>query len=305
MRTPGATNIVPFEARNTIETSNDGDVRHLADVKGTPLDEFSGLIQHQANFLAWIDSRHKWIFDLKTEINRLNDRQQKKGPVGPKGGTFRKYRWFAEQLVVLEAINAFEAFYKKTFVGLGTVLQTYVQPKNRLVKINEQQLWNAAGQAVFPSLIPSLAFEQQLFHDLDAVDTASDLLIGRKRYKKNLQSNPLADRVKALGGIFQIRHTLSHNSGRVTDGDRAKFIGLNFTITANEIIDPMKNQLGIAILRTLETEAQEFTNWLANGTATFLTECVNVRANIVPAAKQQELELLLGPHQSFANVPWT
>jgi hypothetical protein len=305
MRTSGAKNVVPFEGRNSIDTSNGANVRHLADIKGTPLVEFCGLLRHQQNFLDWVETRHDSIVNLKSQINTLQNKSKGKGPTGAKDATFRKYRWFAEQLVLLEAINAFEAFYKKTFVGLGTVLQTYVLPKaDRVVKISELELWNAAGQAVFPSLVPSLAFEHELFHDLDNVDRASETLIGRRRYQKKLQANPLADRVKALCGIFQIRHTLSHNSGRVTDGDRAKFTDLKFLITAQEIIDPMKNQLGIAILRTLGTEAQEFTHWLANGTATFLTECINMRAIRVPAAKRQELELLFGAHQSFANVPW-
>lgn len=306
MRTAGAKNIVSLETRTTIDTSNSADIGHFANFGETPLKEFCDLLKHQDNFLSWVEGRHDSIVKLKTEINTLKGKAPGKGPTGAKNGTTRKYLWFSEQLVLLDAINAFETFYKKTFVMLGAILNRYVQPDPaRTVTINALQLWNAAGQPVYPSLVPELAFEHQLFHDLDAVDKASDLLIGARRYLKKSQNNPRASLVKALSGIFQIRHTLSHNHGFVTEGDSAKFSELQFTITQGEIIDPVKSQLGIAISRALKAEAEDFTEWLTNGTSTFLTRCVNMQAIPVPAHKRQELESLLGTHPSFSTVPWS
>jgi|GEM_PF-2715556 len=306
MRTKGAKNVIPFGKRTTVDTSSSKQVRHLAEIKGAPLNEFLGLLNHQANFLVWVDGRHQTIVTLKKEIHQLKNVQQGKGPTGAKEGTFIKYRWYAEQQVLLDSINAFETFFKKTYVGLGVILQPYVQPDHeRIIRINARQLWAITGETILPAMVPTLVFEQELFHDLDAIDRAADMLIGKRRYNKKTQNNPLAGRVKALGGIFQIRHTLSHNSGVVTDGDKAKFNDMDFTVVAKEVIDPAKNQLGMGIFKELEAEANDFTAWLASETASFLTVCVNERGLPVPATKRQELEALLGPFPCWANVPWS
>lgn len=119
-RTIGAKNFTAFNKRNSIETSTSKEVRHLANIKGSPLQEFSALLKHQGNFLGWVDSRHELVVEQKGKIDLLNGKIVGKGPKGAKDGTFVKYRWYAEQLILLEAINAFETFYKKTFVALST-----------------------------------------------------------------------------------------------------------------------------------------------------------------------------------------
>jgi hypothetical protein len=302
MKTKGAKNITPFGRRTGVETSSSKEVRHLANIKGTPLSEFQGLLNHQVNFLAWVDTRHDMIVGLKKDLYKLKKKKKGKGPTGAKEATFVKYRWYAEQLVLLEAINAFETFYKKTFIGVGAILQEYVQPElMRPVKIEARLLWSITDAIS----VPALVFEQSLFHDLEAIDGASDMLIGKRRYNQNSHPNPLEERVKALRAIFQIRHTLSHNSGLVTESDGAKFRRLKFDITTKEVIDPAKNHLGLAVFRELEAEAKDFTSWLADKTATFLEACITDRGLEIPTSKQNELESLLGPHASWATVPWS
>ncbi len=302
MRTLGAKNIVPFAKRMDLETSSSQEVKHLANIIGNPLTEFRGLLNHQENFLDWIDERHEKIVELKTEIQALKNVAPGKGPIGAKEGTFVKYRWYAEHLVLLEAINAFETFYKKTFIGLGTIVQDFVQPEEmKDSKIDARLLWSLSGQMS----IPAVLFEQRLFHDLDAIDDTTEMLVGKKRY---IQKNPpkaLAERVRAIRGIFQIRHTLSHNGGLVTDSDAAKFKRLKFGLTAKEVIDPSKNFLGATILHELDSEAEDFTAWLASATADFLNECIKDRGLAVAAAKGQELETLLGIHPCWKTVTWS
>lgn len=301
MRTLGSKNVTSFGKRPDIATSASLQVRHLANLTGNPLTEFQGLLNHQDNFLVWIEERHDKIVELKNEVQQLNG-VAPGGHSGAKEATFVKYRWYAEQLVLLEAINAFETFYKKTFIGLGNVIQEFVQPDvMKGVKIEVRLLWTITGQMS----VPALVFEQSLFHDLDAIDEASEMLIGKKRYNQNSTNNPLSERVRALRGIFQIRHTLSHNNGLVTDSDAAKFKRLKFGITAKDIIDPVRTSLGLAVFRELEAEAIDFTTWLSTVTAEFLTKCSADRGLAVPAAKNHKLQTLLGAHACWATVPWS
>ena len=128
-------------------------------------------------------------------------------------------------------------------------------------------LWVSQGSASFTSLI----FEHQLFHSLDTVDDATNMLIGAKRYTPNNTNSPLYGRVRALQCIFQMRHTLSHNQGRVTQSDSAKFASLGFTAVHTEVLDPGRDHLGIVVRDLLKLEEQEFTKWLLIATAGFLS----------------------------------
>jgi hypothetical protein len=306
MRTKGSKNITPFGERTDIGTSAGAQVRHLADIKGSPLDEFVGLLNHQARFLNWLESRHYVIVDLKKQVYKLSKKKKGQGPTGAKKETFVKHRWYAEQLVLLDAINAFETFYKKTFVSLGTALRSYVLPdEQRVVSVSARRLWTITGENVFPSLVPELAFEQDLFHDLSAIDRASEMLIGRRRYNKKSPKNPLAKRVRALSGIFQIRHTLSHNSGVVTDGDKSKFNDIGFIIDTHGIVDPTKDHLGFAIFKELEAEANDYTAWIASATAEYLNDCIQERNLAIPESTKAELEGVLGPHACWESVKWS
>ncbi len=302
MRTRGAKNVVSFANRTDLETSTSKQVRHLADIGGNPVTEFQNLLRHQANFLDWVEDRHERIVEYKIEINTLRGAANRRGPKGAKEETFVKYRWYSEQLVLLEAINAFEVFYKKTFIELGEILQPYVQPEAmKDSKIDARLLWSLSGNMS----VPAMLFEQKLFHDLDAVDEVLEMLIGSKRYKQQNPAANMVDRVRSLRSIFQVRHTLSHNNGLVTDSDAAKYRRLRLRVAARQVIDPSKNHLGVAIFRELVAEAKDFTDWLANAAATFLTKCVNDRGVAVPTAKRTALTRFLGRNACWASVPWS
>lgn len=306
MRTRGSKNIKRFGERTSVPTSTTVDVKHLAALGGNPLKQFVGILNHQANFLSWIETRHEKIVTLKKKLLTLEKKQSGKGPIGGKEGTFVKYRWYSDHLVLLEAINAFETFYKNTLTQLGAILQPYVHPdKDRVVKINARLLWGISGEAVLSTLVPALVFEHELFHDLDEVDWGTDLLIGKRRYNKKTEKNPLAARVKALRGIFQVRHTLTHNCGMVTKSDYAKFKELNLGISQGEVIDPVKESLSLGILKELELEANEFTKWLRSETAKFLEGCIANRGLQVPKSKKEALENLLGSDASWNSVNWS
>jgi len=114
-RPVGAKNIVPFEFRTAVPVTAAQDVKHLANhVEANPLEQFKALVRNQRNFLDWIDSRHNALVSLKKQATgRAN---------GPKDSTYRKYRWYARQLALLEVINGFELFYKKSMINLGIAL---------------------------------------------------------------------------------------------------------------------------------------------------------------------------------------
>lgn len=268
--------------------------------------QFHGILRHQRNFLKWIAKRHAMLIQSGEEARKDKEGDKRKGPAGAKTATFEKYLWYAEHLVLLESINAFEKFYKDTFTRLGAILQGYVQPDpGRNVSINARQLWAITGETLLPSIVPTLVFEHQLFHDLDEVDRATDMLIGKRRYNRKTKPNPLAGPSKALRGIFQIRHTLSHNCGMVTKSDQGKFKEAGFVVAENEAIDPTKNDLSVTILKRLRREATDFTAWLRTETASFLCSCITDRNLTVPIAKRTELEDLLGTDNCWATVTWT
>jgi hypothetical protein len=300
-RTIGAKNVQAFENRHKVETSNGDQVRHLADIKGTPLQEFVGLLQHQKRFVDWVDSRHSTIVDLKADIDQLNGLQKRSGPRGAKNATFVKYRWYAQQLIMLEAVNAFETFYKKTFVALGTVLRDYIKAEVfKDYRIDATVVWSTAGIVSAPVLI----FEQGLYHDLEAIDKATQALVRQRRYNQQDPKSAISKRITALRIIFQVRHTLSHNNGMVTDGDAAKFRRLGFAVNAGEIIDPAKDNFGLAILKQLQTEAGDFTDWLARAVHEFLNSQVEQGNLLIPYTKKKEMIEILGEHDCWKHVMW-
>lgn len=304
-KTKGAKNIKPFTKWPSIPTSSRSAVKHLSSIKGGPLDTFLGLLKHQENYLKWIESRHTQVLQLKKElINCKSPGSTKKARV--KEATYAKYRWYTEQVLVLESINSFETYFKTTIVRLGVILQPYVYPHpDRILKISSKELWGIVGEKLYSDMVPLVEFEQQLFHNLEDVDRATDLLIGKRRYTPNISTNPLAESIRAIRGMFQIRHTLSHNAGRVTKGDRAKYLTIGLTITENEVIDPTSGSLSRAMSKTLATEARDFNDWLRSETAKYLAHCIANRGLAVPSVKRAELEKLLGKDTCWDTVTWS
>lgn len=302
MRTKGAKNRVAFERRQVIATSSSEHIRHLASITGNPLEEFRALLNHQDRFLVWLDKRYDTIVGQKKTIDALEEKRGGKGPTGAKAATFVKYRWYAEQLVLLEAINAFETFFKRTFVKLGKILQGFVQPgEMKNISVDPRLLWSITDS----KCIPELVFEQRLFHDLDEIDNAAYMLIGKRRYIPKQPNSSMKIRVRALQVIFQIRHTLSHNSGLVTASDAAKFRRFQSVVTVGEVIDPVKDDLGLSVFRELETEAMDITTWLAKETAAFLTRCAHEQGLSVPKSTRKSLKSLLGNNECWKAVPWS
>lgn len=290
-RPPGAANIQPFEARTAVATTSAQDVRHLARQSDlAPLDQFETLLRNQRNFLNWIDTRHSELVEAKKQIDP-NGR-------GPKDGVYRKYRWYTEQQVLLEAINGFEVFYKSTLIALAKSIRRYVSPHKIRGSVDAKVLWVAQGSASFISLI----FEHQLFHNLDTIDDATNMLIGAKRYMPSNLNGPLAGRVRAIQCIFQMRHTLSHNQGRVTQSDGAKFASLGYAAELGEVLDPGKDHLGDVVRDLLTLEAREFTAWTLSKTTTFLSDA-GQRYPLTQSVKDR-IEKLIGKHADLDTLAW-
>lgn len=290
-RPQGAANIKSFEERVAVATTSAQDVRHLArQADLSPLDQFEALLRNQGNFLNWIDTRHSELAAAKKQVDP-NGR-------GPKDGVYRKYRWYTEQQSLLEAINGFEVFYKSSSIALAKSVRRYVAPQKVKGSVDAKVLWLAQGSASFISLI----FEHQLFHNLDAIDEATNMLVGAKRYTPSNLNGPLAGRVRAIQCIFQVRHTLSHNQGRVTQSDNAKFASLGYTAEHGEVLDPGKDHFGDVVRDLLKLEAREFTAWLLSKTATFLS-AAGQRHPLTQKAKDR-IEKLIGSHPDLDALAW-
>jgi hypothetical protein len=294
-RTVGAKNITPFDKRTTVESSANEDIKHLAGSGGKPLAQFENLLDNQTSFLNWIETRHTELAALKQEL--ATAAPAKKGPKGPRVATFEKYEWYAEQLVMLESINALEVFYKRTIIKLADILQHFIAADAISGNIDAKVLWAQQGS----SSVAALMFEPQLFHDLDRVDKATVMLVGKARYSDKAMKNT----VRILRAIFQIRHTLSHNVGLITEGDATKFHILGFHAAVGEVIDPTKDNFRWVVLDAMRKEAKAFTDWLATAAAAFLKEGIAKKDMKVPVSKRGELESLLGTNPSWNTVPWS
>lgn len=293
VRPIGARNIPSLDARNVVATTDGQQILHLARQSGlTPLAQFEAQLRNQKSYLAWIDSRHNELIATKRQLNPRGR--------GPKDSVYRKYRWYADQQSLLEAINGFEVFYKTTFIALSKAIRRFVPPQKVKGNVDAKVLWIAQGSASFISMI----FEHQLFHNLETIDDVTGMLIGAKRYSPNNLNSPLRSRVKAMQCAFQIRHTISHNQGRVTQSDRAKFAAIGYAAALSEVVDPSKDHLGHAVRDLLELEAKEFTAWLLQRTAAFLRDLNQNSSVILEDKVRLRIERLLGVHPDITGLPW-
>ncbi|MEI7267918.1 hypothetical protein [Pectobacterium versatile] len=292
-RKAGAKNFISFQDRNLINTTDTKDIRHLVKrPEQTPLEQFKSLIRNQKNYLEWIDSRHKDLQNAKSKLQF--------GIRGPKDSVYNKYRWYSEQSTLLEAINGFEVFYKATFIALAKSLRRYVPTNQIKGMVDAKVLWASEGQVSFPALI----FEHQLYHDFEKINEASNMLIKKKRYEPNNMKSTLRPRLLALQAIFQIRHTISHNQGLVTQSDKAKLVSLGYNANIGEVIDPTKNYLGRSVRELLLKEADDFTTWLLDNCASYLKD-LNVENGVLLENKLKvRIEKRIGKNNELNKLTW-
>lgn len=282
-RTKGSTNIKAFDDRYSIPVSTTQAIQ-LRGTELAPLEQFKASVRHQRNYLEWLQSRHDKINKLKAELVRCRNGKPPKR-TGAKDKTHRKYSWFAECMALLDVINSFEFFYKASCIGLATAL-TNVVPASRIKGVVEArfiwQSWDYSAQ--------HLIFEHRLFHDLKQVNEVTEMLIGKTYYKT--QANDKTYR--CIHAIFQIRHTLSHNCGQMTQSDATKLQALGFEAWPDGAIDPRAGNLGKAIFRFLEDEAQKFTDWLEKETFEYIKKADLGTGGMVPVRKSELLKLFNG-----------
>ncbi len=257
---------IPLEDRVLIETSPVDEEKDFS--KCSPLFDLQSKLKHQKRFLDRLEDQHKKLTKLEADKARLTSRR--KGPVGPSVAAFDKYQGYAEQLVLLEAINAFEVFYKNMILGLARLLRNIISPDQIKEKIEARIIWSLdVDDFIDSDFSPTdLIFESKLFHRLSEIDEATNTLVGQKSYISNSAS--MTKRMRAIERAFQIRHTLSHNCGLVTKSDAVKFQRLGCNISTGSVLDPSKNYLRRSVMDLLRTEANDFTNWLREKTIALL-----------------------------------
>lgn len=290
-RTVGSKNIKVFEQRTKVESSDNADIKHLSKTTSkTALDQFKEILRNQRNFICWIESRHNDLINLKNGAGKRS----------PKDKTYNKYKWYAEQNSLLEAINSFEVFYKRSVINLAKSIRTYVPPARLKGTVDSRILWSVSGKTSFAELI----FEHHLYHDLDSIDAATQMIIQDKRYNKSNLKSPVASTNLKIQAIFQIRHTLSHNYGLITRSDQAKFKMLGFDAALREVIDPDKDNFGISINRFLEKEATHFTGWLIEATASYLDGLSKNSGVSLDRRALTRIQQGLGSSPALTSLPW-
>lgn len=293
-RKTGTKNVELFGDRTSIATTSDDDIKHLARVvKATNFLTFKTLIDHQFAYIKWIEDRHTELKKLKKAAAGSNR--------GPKESTYQKYKWYSEQLITLEAINAFETFYKQTLISLAKAIRDHVPAERLKGSVDSKILWSVRGRFSMPEVM----FEHQLFHDLEKVDELTTILIQKKRYVFGSASLDLKKSIRAIETIFQIRHTLSHNQGYVTISDAAKFKMRGRSIESLQVIDPSKEKLGYAIRKFLLKEAEEFTVWLVDATSDYLKSRERDCGAILQNSILSRIESEIGTSAKLQALPWT
>jgi hypothetical protein len=266
-RRAGSKNILAFQNRKNIDSTKNDEISHLSDLeKSTPLDNFLGLLAHQKRYLTWVQSRHDGIGNLTKRLPEAEEKRLR----GPKEETFKKYYWYTENLLLLDAINAFEVFYKQSILKLAKAVQPFVDPAKITGRVDGSVLWATRE----PISVVEILFEANQYLNLSNVDSATDQLIGKKFYSTAGMSN----RAKLLNAVFQIRHTLSHNHGLITPSDAAKFDAKGFSAIKGEVIDPLKNELSKVVRDFLSSEATKYTDWLKEAAASYLENHYKNRA---------------------------
>lgn len=270
---------IPLEDRVLIETSLVAEEKDFS--KCSPQRELHNKFKYQERFLDRLENQHKKL--MKSEADMAALKLRRKGPIGPRTAVFDKYQGYAEQLVLLEAINAFEVFYKNMILGLARLLRNFVSLDQIKEKIEARLIWlldiDDFTQIDFSPT--DLIFESRVFHDLEEINKATNMLIGQSRY---IRSGAMIKRMRAIERAFQIRHTLSHNCGRVTKSDAVKFKRLGCKITEGSVLDPSKNYLRRAVVDLLRNEADDFANWLREKTIVMLKAEVGKRGFPMTAA---------------------
>ncbi len=282
-KTKGAKNITPFTSRTTVPVSNTQAIQFRGE-RLSPLEQFKASVNDQRNYLKWLQSRHEKIIDLNAELvhKKTGHSPTRKGA---KDATHRKYFWFAECMGLLGVINSFEFFYKASCIELATALADIIPLEKITGSVEARFIWQSRGYSA-----QHLLFEHRLFHDLKNVNEVTKMLVGQTYY----QPNQVAYRY--IHAIFQIRHTLSHNCGQITQSDATKLKILGLEAARDGVIDPGEECFGEAIFRYLIDEATNFTKWLETQTVDLIEENSGPAgaSGIVPVHKSYLLKIFPG-----------
>ena len=291
-RPAGKKNIVHLKDRTALSTTNTSGIIHLSENnKLSHIEQFKSLLRHQNNYLNWIDDRHEKLTEYANELDKKN----------PKGKTYKKYRWYAEQLVLLESINAFESYYKATIIGIAESLHhSGIPPLEISGKIDRSVIWEHSEE---DSLV-SLLFESNIYHDLSTIDKATKSLVGAERYKPSQPTDEMREIVRSLKLIFQIRHTLSHNKGRITKSDAIKFKTIGYQAAHGEVFDPTIDQFGWIIKECIKKEATEFNKWILKETANRIKGYFHQISSSPPVDLKSTIERSIGGHPDLTDLNW-
>jgi len=298
-RPPGSKNMIRFLDRKRIPTSRHTDVSYYPSSKN-PLTVYQGQLSNARNFLLWLDKTQEALRSTISDLNVYLEANNVTSRRGPKGATSGKYKWYSQQLTLLESINGFESFVKQSLIVLTDLIAQFLKHTRFNGTVDVSRLIESST----PVSVGKLLWEDQLFHHPDSIDDATNKLIGAKLYTINRMTEENYPRGRALLCAFQIRHTLSHNCGYVTQSDMMKFRHIRFQVDQDQLIDPSKDQLGEAVLQFLEREAELFNAFLILETANSLNRILRSNGESIPWSKRRDFEILLGRSSNWDNLPW-
>ena len=135
--------------------------------------------------------------------------------------------------------------------------------------------------------------------------TINDCRLKKKQlsFVNDIKSS-IRERVLAIQAAFQIRHTLSHNQGKVTQSDRSKLVALGLDIEHGEVIDPSSDNLGKSIREFLESEAKSYTAWLLSETAKYLKSRFDAKEIELTIKLKERIEKSVGTHPDLSALTW-
>lgn len=252
---------IAFEKRTTVPVSDTRAIQ-LRGTKLCPLERFLETVHRHRVFIEYLKRRNRRIDDLNNELSMLRTGHPPERR-GSYDETFRKHLWFAECMSLLDVINAFEFFFKTTFIILADAIAPLIDERTIKGQVEALSVWQAPRDYSPRSLV----LEHRLFHNTEDIDEVSHMLIRKRRYSGDNET-----RLRVMA-IFQIRHTLSHNSGQMTASDRSRLSRYGFSTSSDiGVIDPSEDNLTESIFDYLSREAEEYSKWLIAATESFVVD---------------------------------
>ena len=237
-----------------IPTTKLSDIKKLSSQENmTPLNKFLNTLTNQKNLFNWVEKKVNDIDNINDKLKSISNNYRYRTA---RNETYNQYLWYLRKICLLEAINAFETFYKDSVISLSKIL---------LDNINLDKIKGSIEKSLIIKLNPNdvinVVFESELYHSTSKINEITQLLFSNcedssfylkiEKPTKNPKNLKYKEEAENIDIIFQLRHTLSHNNGFVTISDAKKIRRLSGNVKERETLD-LSKKVNIKIAKKMQ-----------------------------------------------------